>query len=187
MAAFPLLSDPRRVWPWALLAAGLLLGAAASARAQTQEGGTLDRILHPDRTLAFDGGNKAFTTSSTVGSKQASVKTFAFSKAATLKAGDGAFSTKAFASEGHFQTDAFSTRPAASVQKGFAQKDTLFATKTMAVKEDAAANKTLAVHEYAPFERAYLGRGRRQDTIDDLRKKKNLSIDEVRELLNKNK
>ena len=57
----------------------------------------------------------------------------------------------------------------------------------MDVKEDRAANQTAAVRDYAPASKPFLGRGRRQDTIDDLRNEKNLTIDQVREILNKNK
>ena len=77
--------------------------------------------------------------------------------------------------------------PAAAGSRGFTQTDKTFGTKAMDVREDRAANKAAPVQGYAPFERAYLGRGKRQDTIDDLRNQKNMTIDQVRELLNKNK
>lgn len=174
----------RRAGLWAFVAAWVFLAGAASARAQQQEGGVMDRILHPDRTLAFEGADKQFATSASFGGKQATVKTFAFSKTANLKGGDGSFNTKAFAQKDRFQTKDFTYRTTATT-KNFAQTDKTFGTKTMDVKEDRAANKSAPISEYVPGEKPYLGRGKRQDDFDDLYHQKNLNIDQVRQLLNK--
>ena len=164
-------------------------GAISSARAQQQESGFLDRINNPDRTLHYSPADKQFAVASSAANKQAVVRPFAFSRPATLRAGDGAFGTKAYDAQNAFRTKDFATHADPGVGKSFAQTDKLFSTKGFDVHEDRAANKSLAapIHEYAPFDKPFLGRGRRQDSIDDLRKQKNLTVDQVREILNKNK
>jgi len=160
----------------------------SSAAAQQQERGLLDRLEHPDRTLHYSPSDKQFSTSSTVSGKQASVRPFLFGQStAVLRGGDGTFSTRAFHGKDGYRTDAFAAHAVTAAGQGFGQTNKTFATKTMDVREDRAANKTLAVQEYSAGEKLFMGRGTRQDTIDDLRKQKNLTVDQVREILNKNK
>ena len=171
---------------FAILAGSMWI--VSSATAQQQEHGLLDRLEHPDRTLHYSPSDKQFSTSSTVNGKQATVRPFLFGQStAALHAGDGAFSTRAFHGKDGYRTDAFATRATPTATQGFGQTNKTFATKTMDVHEDRAANKAMAVQEYSAGGKLFQGRGTRQDTIDDLRKQKNLTVDQVREILNKNK
>lgn len=190
MAFFPLTLRRPRVDRFAAMfavaAAGCWFATVACAQ-QTQESGLLDRIDHPDRTLHYSPSDKSFETSSSVASRQATVRAFAFSRAATLRSGDGKFSTRAFNNRDSFRTKDFATRNASIAGHGYAQTDKLFSTKNFDVQDDRAANKSATVRGYVPAEKPFLGRGKRQDSIDDLRKQKNLTVDQVREILNKSR
>ena len=160
----------------------------SSARAQQQESGLLDRIEHPDRTLKNSMADKQFSTSSSVSGKQAAVRPFIFGRSSTFHTGDGTYNTRPFRGKDNFRTEAFTTHAASAGNQGFSQTNKSFDTKTVDVHEDRAANKAAPVQEYAQGEKPFLGRGKRQDSIDDItRKQKDLTIDQVRELLNKNK
>jgi hypothetical protein len=161
-----------------------LLAGAGALHAQTQEGGTLDRILHPDRTLKYEDADHKFDAPAAVGSKQASVRPFLFSHPANLKTGDGVFQTHKFDSKS-YRTGAFATKAAAT--KEYDKTGKTYAVKAMAVNEDRDAGKAMATHEYANAQKPYLERGKRQDTIDEIPQAKQMTIDQVRELLNKPK
>ena len=166
------------------ICAAVLFGSASLGKAQIQDNGSLEHIIHPDRTLHYSPADKEFTASSSVTGRQATVKPFAFNHDANIRV-DSAFTTRTVTPRDKFRTQEFSTRGAQT--KDFTQKDKAFGTKAMDVKEDRAANKAMPVGGYALGEKPYLGRGKRQDTIDDLHKNKDLTIEEVRELLNKPK
>ena len=170
-----------------VVAAGLSF--VASAHAQKQEGGLLDRIDHPDRTLAYSPADKQFGTASAAGNRQATVHAFAFSHGATLRSGDGVFRTHGYGGKDEFRTQDYSTRVSPASSQGFSQTDKTFGTKSVEGKEDRAANKTLITGrgEDTDSGKPFLGHGKRQEYIDDLRRQKNLTIDQVREILNKNK
>ncbi len=175
-----------------LLGVALCFAACASwgvssACAQQQESGLLDRIEHPDRTLKNDMADKQFSTSSSVSGKQAAVRPFIFGGSSTFHTGDGTYNTRPFHNKDGFRTEAYTTRTATTGKEGFSQKNKSFDTKAADVHEDRAANKAAPVQSYAQGEKPFLGRGTRQDTIDELRSQKNMTIDQVRELLNKNK
>ena len=188
--ASPFLFTRRRRAIW--LGATLCVAACgswgvSSARAQQQESGLLDRIEHPDRTLKNSMADKQFSTSSSVSGKQAEVRPFIFGRSSTFRTGDGTYNTRPFRGKNSFRTDAYATHTAATGNQGFSQTNKSFDTKSVDVHADRAANKAAPVQAYAQGEKPFLGRGTRQDTIDELRKQKDLTIDQVRELLNKNK
>ena len=169
------------------LGAGWLL-AANPASAQQQD--RIDHILNPDRTLHAEGFEKVFVPASAAGVEKKSFLTrlFGGSHAATPGGGDGTFHTTGFVSgRESFASTNFATRPLPQAGQSAALSDRAFGTKTMAVKEDLAATKTATVRGYVPSDKPFLGQGRRQDDIDDLRRQKNLTIDQVREILNKPK
>ena len=171
----------------ALILAALALGTAR-AGAQEQERKLLDRIMHPNMDLHFDGFGKGFETKASVGERQASVHPFGFGgRTATVKAGDGAFHAKAFdADRGAFHTDSFTVKRATAVDRqGLPAMDHAFETRGFAVHEDRAAGKSASVHQYVDATKPFLVPGLRQGTIDELRQQKNLTIDQVREILNK--
>lgn len=166
------------------LAAVSLVAGARSARAQNQESGLLDRIDHPDRTLAFPLSNRNFGRTSAFKDKTANIKTFGFGKSASI-AGDGKFRTQSFVSSS-FKPKGFALRDgAAPGLRTYGETNRLFDTKSVDVRDARDANKTLAVQSFATHD-PFTIRGKRQDTYDEMLKRKKLSIEEVRELLNKN-
>jgi hypothetical protein len=183
MPAFlpPPAASGRRVFAALLLA---LLTCAGALHAQVQEGGTMDRILHPDRTLKYSDADHKFDAPAAAGSKQAIVRPYPFSHPAAVKAGDGVFRTRDFNSKS-YRTRDFATKPAAT--KDFDKTGKTYAVRAVAVNEDRAAGKTMDTHGYVPAGKPYLERGKRQDTIDEIPDAKKMTIDQVRELLNKPK
>ena len=157
--------------------------------AQKQESGLLDRINHPDLTMKFDPADKHFGVSSAVGDRQATVKAFSFGKQSSVFGGDGTFRTKSFsAKSGDGIIKSYDAKTSSlSQHNSFAQADKGFGTKSMDVREAPAANKSASgTREFIPGEKGYEWHGKRQDSIDDIYKNnKNLSIDQVRDLLNK--
>jgi hypothetical protein len=107
-----------------------------------------------------------------------------FSHPAAVKAGDGVFRTRDFNSKS-YRTRDFATKPAAT--KDFDKTGKTYAVRAVAVNEDRAAGKTMDTHGYVPAGKPYLERGKRQDTIDEIPDAKKMTIDQVRELLNKPK
>ncbi len=166
---------------------GFALLAAGRANAQVQEQ-RLDEILHADRNKTSDFANRSFASSATVGGKHADVHAFAFGHPARLSSGDGSFRTRSFAGKDGFRTREFATKTdRASGSDAFAQKDRGFATKALPVTDAAAGQKSAnaLLRDYVPGQKSIVIRGKRQDTLDDIRAQKDLSIDEVREILNK--
>lgn len=155
------------------------------ARAQNQESGLLDRINHPDQTLAFPLTNKNFGKTAAFKDKQAYTHSFTLGKTSTI-AGSGAFQTKSYEGSA-YKTKEFALRDGGNTgTKAFAQTNKLFDTRSVDVRDARDANKSLAVHAYDSRE-PFSIQGKRQDTYDEMLKRKKLSIEEVRELLNKNK
>ena len=170
-----------------------MLFMSPSVRAQKQEAGILVKVKAGgsanSESFAFDGANKAFSTSAAIGSKQAQVKAFSFGGHSSVFGGDGTFRSKTFDNpkSGGFRTDGYGVKTSElSKRNSFAQADKGFGTKAMDVRDAPGTGKSAQVKEYIPAEQAYLGRGKRQDLLDEKGKNaKNLSIDEVRDLLNK--
>ena len=149
----------------------------------------MNRIMHPNMDLHYDGFDRAFDGKAATGNRQATVRSFAFGHAATMKTGDGAFHTRNFAGDkSGFRTDRYTTKSAALGDHSAApQGERSFATRSVEVHDDRAAGKSSPVRQYATAEKPFLVPGKRQDDIDELRGQKNLTIDQVRELLNKNR
>ena len=175
----------RRLVCWLVFGAGWLL-AARDASAQQQE--RIDHILNPDRTMHAEGFGKTFVPTSASGTERKGFLTrfFGGSRTATLKAGDGSFHTSGFLSgrDGYATTD-FTTRKLPQAGQTASVSDHTFGTKPLALHEDYPAGKAVPTNDYVRSDKPFLGRGKRQDDIDDLRRQKNLSIDQVREILNK--
>ena len=156
---------------------------APAAYSQKQETGLLDRVNNPDRSLAFPLSDKSFNRTATFKNKEAYTKPYT-AKGATV-AGDSSFQTRGFVSSA-YNSKAFNLRDgAAAGQKSFGQNNKLFNTDSYDVRAARDANKDAATRSFdlhAPF----AIKGKRQDTYDELLKRKKLSIEEVRELLNKN-
>ena len=176
----------RRFFCWLVFAAGWLL-AARGASAQQQERKLVDRIMRPDMELHAEGFGKAFAPATGSSEKKSFVtRLFGGSHAAIPRGGDGSFHTSGFVSrrEGYAAAD-FPTRKLPQAGQTASLSDHTFGTKPLAVREDAAAGKTATIRGYETADKPFLGRGTHQDDIDDLRRQKALTIDQVREILNK--
>jgi hypothetical protein len=176
-------ASPRAVLATLLLAIVYIAFGPIALHAQTQERGTLDRILHPDRSLKYDDADRKFDAPAAEVGKQAAVHPFLFGHGAAFK-GDGVFQTRAFGSKS-FRTGKFATKPAFT--KEYDENGKLFAVRALAVNEDRDAGKTMDTHTYMNAEKPYLVRGKRQDSLDEISDTKNMTIAQVRELLNKPK
>ena len=85
-----------------------------------------------------------------------------------------------------FRTDSFTVKRAVAADREAAVADHTFATKTMPVRENPLAHKTTPYDRpYVTASKPYLIPGKRQDAIDELRTQKNLSVDDVRSILNR--
>ena len=146
----------------------------------------MSEILNPDRNKASDLGSKAFISSASVGGKQADTRTFAFGRSAAFGGRDGKFQTRSFTDHDKFRTGDYATKADRAGGNSFAAADRGFGTKAVPVEEAPAANKSAAgIRKYVPGDKSIVVRGKRQDDLDDLYHQKNLSIDQVREILNK--
>ncbi len=178
---------PRRFAVLALACAGITLFTSRLG-AQEQERKLLDRIMHPNMELHAEGFSKPFETKASNRDRQANVRAFAFGHSANLKAGDGAFHARSFNDgRGSFRTESFAVRRATAVDRPNPLGERSFAVGGFPVREDRAANLSANTHQYVDATKPYLVPGKRQDSIDDLRRQKNLTIDQVREILNKNR
>jgi hypothetical protein len=145
-----------------------------------------ERLDNPDLTLKSAFADRGFTAGGKFNTdKSATIREFPFVRSANGREG---FRTKDFAGSKGFRTKDFAgNKPAREGGKTFAQTDKSYGTKTFDVREDRMANKTYGTRDFVPGEKTTAPNGKRQDTIDAMMEKKNLTIDEVRELLNKNR
>lgn len=147
----------------------------------------MDQILHADRNQTSSFAGKSFATSAAVGGRQAKVRAFPFGHAATLRGGDGSFKVPRYANEQKFDTHVFTTKPdRAAKGDAFTGGDRAFATKALPVVDAPGSGKSAGLsRDYLPGQKLFEVRGKRQDTIDEIHNQKDLTIDEVREILNK--
>lgn len=146
----------------------------------------LERINHPDLTKNFSPSERQFGVGAASNDKKAAIKPFAFSKSANVRDG---FRTRNFAGAKLFGTKEYAgNKDAAVAKRTFGQTDRAFATRDVAVRDAPEASKTMGVKTYTNTkEPRSWPRGKSQGYYDDLLARKNLDIDQVRELLNKNK
>lgn len=201
------LASDRRAWqrshvrPAPIFAALLLL--ATFAVAQQQERTLLERIENPDQTLEFDVTKaSSFSGRSARSRAAAQSKGFQFDQKVQPKSFDTrAFNSSKTAWQGDFKfaTKEANTKGRYQIRDG----DKKAETKEAAVKTARESEKTMATRELHDGKRPFLNRGRSQDeinaagteapTLDGKFKNKwqgdlkQLTIDDIRELLNKNK
>ena len=103
--------------------------------------------------------------------------------------GDGAYHPRSFNDgRGSFRTDNFAVQKASAPDRqALALANNTYATRAVDVREDRAAGRSLDSRAYVNSGKPFLVPGKRQESIDDLRKQKNLTIDQVREILNKSR
>jgi hypothetical protein len=154
------------------------LALATGSYAQEQERKLVDRLLSPDTKLSNSDQNKKFNDGAETPTRSASTKTFYVSDKKL---------TKTFVADRKSPTSAYRTRnyttksatvPTSPPMKGFETK------KTRDVSTTAYPTKKYATGDFAG-NRPFLGQGKSQKALHA--QDRPLTIDEVRELLNKNK
>ena len=166
-----------------ILVALSLLACAAPALAQEQEGKLLDRLLRPDMKMQNPAQNKHFAAGGNQIDKQAVASTFHYQEKSNIKA---------FQSTGEIGATNFTTRHfrggdgIAYVSKNARFTDTAnVASKSFTGTRGAMENdRAIATGSFANS-RAFLDQGKSQKALSQ--QSKPLTIEQVRELLNKNK
>jgi hypothetical protein len=168
-----------------LLAALLLLATLPYARGQDQEHQLVDRLLKPDMGLQNRAQNKKFMAAKGASiDKHAATSTFYLEKKSNSKRFSGArdFSTWQFNARSFHAGD----NPANfSLQKQITDSKRSFSTQTArSLRHAQEAGKTVDALIFAGS-RPFLDQGKSQKALS--RQNPPLTIEQVRELLNKNK
>ena len=167
-----------------LTIAVLLLAAPSWLRAQDQERKLVDRLLRPDMTLQNSEQKKKFVADGTSINKKANVGTFYVEKKPNSKmfSGTREFSTRQVHSrQFHGSRSAFEN----SSQQAAGNSRLAYPTQTARGSRNAPqSDKKVPSREYAE-NRPFLDQGKSQKSLN--RQNAPLTIDQVRELLNKNK
>jgi len=162
----------------------LLLAAASGLRAQDQERKLVDRLLKPNMTLQSSEQKKKFIADGTSINKKASVDTFYVEKKTNSKtfSDTRGFSTQQYHSRPyHGNRNAFENSP----QQAVGNSRSAYPTQTARGPRNAPqSDKKVASRAYAE-NRPFLDQGKSQKSLN--RQNAPLTIDQVRELLNKNK
>jgi len=167
-----------------LLISVSLLIALSCLRAQDQERKLVDRLLKPDMSLQSSEQKKKFIADGTSINKKANVGTFYVQKKSN---------SKAFPGTHEFSTQQFNSRffpgsrsaPENSSQQAVGKARLAYPTQSARGPRDASqSDKNVASRAYAG-NRPFLDQGKSQKSLNQ--KNAPLTIDQVRELLNKNK
>ena len=153
-------------------------------RAQDQERKLIDRLLRPDTQLQNDAQNKKFVADRRPINKQAAVGTFYVQKKTNSKKFAGARDFSSW----EFNARSFSGR---KQQANFSSRNKIMnlhtryaARRTMDLRVAHDADRTMDSRAFAN-QRPFLDKGKSQKTLSQ--QNRPLTIEEVRELLNKNK
>ncbi len=152
--------------------------------AQEQERKLLDRLLKPDMTLGNNAQNKKFNADRVSINKQATVGTFYVQEKSNSKRFFGArdFSTRQFSSQSFHGSRSASGVPS---QQAIGNSRSVYPAGTARGVRDAPQyDKKVASRSYAE-NRPFLDQGKSQKSLN--RQNGPMTIDQVRELLNKNK
>ena len=165
------------VIPMLLLSGSLVTAQETEKRIQT--------ILHPDRNAASGLGGKTFYGGSVFqpGSGSANGKSFNYTEHYSPQS----FGTKSYSNSTPYSTEKFATHPGNIKNRYDIQGvEKKVETKTSPTKEAGGIDKNYASTNYST--RDFRERGKSQDSMD-LKKQdtKPMTIDQVRELLDKNK
>lgn len=161
-----------------------MLGAGASLNAQDQEQKLVDRLLKPDTSLQNSAQNKKFSADRTSIDKRATVGTFYMQQRPQPKAFSGPHpvSTRQFNSGPSHRVGNANTISTKQLPKSAGRSYSTVASTNLRSVHDG--NKTVATRDNAA-NRPFLDRGKSQKSLD--RQNPPLTIEQVRELLNKNK
>ena len=162
----------------------LLLAALPCVRGQDQERKLVDRLLKPEMTLQNDAQHKKFVSDGASMNKRATVGTFYVQKKSNQKgfSGTGQFSTQEFNSQSfHSKRGAFNVPS----QQATGNSPSAYANQSArGVRDASQSGKKVPVRAYAE-NRPFLDKGKSQKSLN--RHNEPLTIEQVRELLNKNK
>jgi hypothetical protein len=167
-----------------VLASVLVVTALASVHGQDQERKLVDRLLKPDTTLQNDAQNRKFTGDASASiNKRANVGTFYLHRKPNSKDYSG---TRDF-STGQFYSKTY--RSGRSAYEGSQQStaNSRFGYSNQSargVRDAPQSGKKVATRQYAD-NRPFLDEGKSQKSLNQ--QNAPLTIDQVRELLNKNK
>ena len=165
-----------------------LLTALSCVCAQEQENKLVDRLLRPNMTLKNSGQNKRFIADGASVNRRAAVGTFYVQKKSNSKSFSGTrdFSPQQFSPAKADQAfrgkrNAFET----SSQPAIGNSHSRYATRSArGVRDAPQSNKRVASHAYVENQ-PFLDQGKSQKSLN--RQNAPLTIEQVRELLNKNK
>ncbi len=165
-----------------LLALSLLFGPLASLRAQEQEGKLVNRLLRPNMELQSSAQNKKFVAGRASALKRANVHAAYLAPRSISKTFSSTrdFSARQFNS---WVFNASSNNPA-KVSRGRVVPTSMYRASAISTRALPGAERKEQGGAYAG-NKPFLDRGKSQKSLE--RKNAPLTIDEVRELLNKNK
>ena len=162
----------------------LLLAALPWVRAQDQESKLVDRLFRPDMSLGNSAQNKKFIADRTSINKQATVGTFYVQKKSDSKNFTG---TRDFSAR-QFDSQPFRGQRSASgisSQQALGNSRAAYATQTArGLRNAPQSDKKVVSRSYAE-NRPFLDEGKSQKSLN--KQNAPLTIEQVRELLNKNK
>ena len=169
-----------------IVAIGTLLASASPALAQEQERKLIDRLLRPNVALVNSAQNKKFATSNArTFATPARTRTFPLIRTTPPKAwpNERSLTPKQFAAR-HFRAGDFAANISSRSQ--LTKNDTLIATPaaTAGTRVAPEENRTAPVRDYAGT-RPFLDKGKSHKVLQA--RNRPLTIEEVRELLNKSK
>ena len=162
----------------------LVLIVLSCVHAQEQESKLVDRLLRPDTTLRNNAQNKKFIADGASINKRATVGTFYVQEKSNSKSFSGTrdFSARQFNSQSFHGTRSAS---GISSQQAVGDSRPAYATRTARDVRDAPqSDKKVASRSYAG-NRPFLDQGKSKKALN--RQNPPLTIEQVRELLNKNK
>ncbi len=163
----------------------LLCISATAARAQEQEGKLMDRLLKPDMTLQNGAQTKRFTLTGATTTKRAPTKTFQFSERRLEKNFTGVRNVqpKEFQTNTSvYQRSKANLRTRNEVTEANARYS---AGQYAGVRSASDAQKAAATSQFDDSNRPFLVQGKSQKSLSA--KDAPLTLEQVRELLNKNK
>jgi hypothetical protein len=166
---------------WLTLCAFFSLCSLAGA--QEQERKLVDRLLRPDASLQNNAQNKKWSGSKVAVDKKASVSTFYPGQKARTKKYERVRGVSARQFDAG-QTYAVSEAPSASSKPSADADRSYLANKTVAARPVHDAKKGAETREFSGNQ-PFLARGKSQKSLDQ--QNEPLTIEQVRELLNKNK
>ena len=159
-------------------------GAVLPARAQEQEGKLIDRVLKPNMSLANPAQNKQFIATGAVTAKRATSKSFYAPEKSNLRA----FPINRVITPAEFAARHFRTGESTAIvvsRSPITKADAVYSTNSTAdIRVASGSDSTVRGSTFAG-NRPFLDRGKSQKAL--AAHNRPLTIEQVRELLNKNK